>query len=138
MICFFFFFVLCVCFFLFALVYVFICSFFGWLVGLVGWLVGSLVCVLRAACRLPPVSFCEALARRRSQNLGAWRGHLQRAKSALRRADAQCAARVLNACSRRVMPWVGVGWISFRLTPYESTRVFFLGAGAPPKVNNPH
>ena len=42
----------------------------------------------------------QALARRRSVNRGAWQGHLQRALQVVKHADAQCAARVLNACSR--------------------------------------
>ena len=44
----------------------------------------------------------QALARRRSANLGAWKGHLQRAALVVGQADAQAAARVLNACSRRI------------------------------------
>ncbi|CAL1153063.1 unnamed protein product [Cladocopium goreaui] len=46
----------------------------------------------------------QALARRRSSNLGAWRGHLQRAQQVAHMADAQAAARVLNACSRSPLP----------------------------------
>eukprot|EP00434_Breviolum_minutum_P042106 symbB.v1.2.037463.t1/scaffold5542.1/size26012/2 len=42
----------------------------------------------------------QALARRRSNNTGAWKGHLQRALQVAHKADAQAAARVLNACSR--------------------------------------
>eukprot|EP00435_Cladocopium_sp_Y103_P003916 s2034_g1.t1 len=46
----------------------------------------------------------QALARRRSSNLGAWKGHLQRAQQVAFMADAQAAARVLNACSRSPLP----------------------------------
>ncbi|CAE8639085.1 unnamed protein product, partial [Polarella glacialis] len=42
----------------------------------------------------------QALARHRSSNEGAWRAHLQRAAEACEKADAEGAARVLNACSR--------------------------------------
>ncbi|CAJ1424290.1 unnamed protein product, partial [Effrenium voratum] len=77
----------------------------------------------------------QALARRRSQNLGAWRGHLQRAKSALRRADAQCAARVLNACSRAPLPEAAevaeaYGARLARLLPQSNARQLATAANA--------